>query len=108
MPDAVTENGVVLAPFSVTTVISTEASGSLSHPVISTEASGSERSGEIPQTESDYVHADFSTRPPLAGLVEMTIEKKTATVEMTMVATDKRGYNKAKKKGGAIENRPAP
>ena len=56
----------------------------------------------------DYVHADFSTRPPLAGLVEMTIEKKTATVEMTMMATDKRGYNKAKKKGGAIENRPAP
>ena len=53
MPDAVTENGVVLAPFSVTTVISTEASDTPSHSVISTEASGSERSGEIPQTESD-------------------------------------------------------
>ena len=63
MPDAVTENGVVLAPFSVTTVISTEASDTPSHPVISTEASGSERSGEIPQTESDYVHADFSISP---------------------------------------------
>ena len=68
-----TENGAFLTPF--------EKAGTT---VISTEESGSERSGEIPQTESDYVHADFSTRPPLAGLVEMTIEKKTATVEMTI------------------------
>ena len=177
MPDAVTENGVVLAPFEKagTTVISTEASDTPSHSVISTEASGSERSGEIPQTESqspcppcakggskgglsctyndnpsgaqertsslytkephdpqsenttsshpviDAIAPSANNRYSVAPLLTTVAEKSrshhcpslllrdlSTSLKMTMVATDKRGYNKAKKKGGAIENRPAP